>query len=274
MQDDQEIPSFDDQFPDLNRFIFKLVDDYHAGKIKSWDDLAEKVDEFFTPQRMDEMERCVPHWRKMASYANGRTLVHVMGVFLGMFQMPEFQRMPETQQQMMKWVILLHDLEKELRDGKRDHCHAFRSAVTAARLLPTFGFGMTLSYGTILDGWSHFTASAATRLEGSSEKYQDNSKLPEIISGIESMFGSHTPATLIIKTVLFHLSVNMNLWPPPTPLSNEEAQRFIDRDLLPLLELMNLADGQGWSMFEPSARDRLRADTLGVFEKLEKLIAA
>jgi hypothetical protein len=36
---------------------------------------------------------------------------------------------------------------------------------------------------------------------------------------------------------------------------------------------MNLGDGEGWSMFEPSARDQLRADTLHVFEKLEKLIA-
>lgn len=273
MQANQEIPSFDDRFPDLNQFILKIVDSYNAGKIKSWDDLGEKVDEFFTPQRTAEMERCVPHWHKMASYATGRTLVHVMCVFLGMFQMPEFQLMSEIQQQMMKWVILLHDLEKEVPDSKRDHCHAFRSAVTAARLLPTFGFVTTPDYGIILDPWSEFTASATTHLEGSSEKYQDNSKIPEIINGIEGMFGIHTPATLIIKTVLFHLSVNMDLWPPPTPLSDEETQCYFDRDLLPLLEVMNLGDGEGWSMFEPSARDQLRADTLHVFEKLEKLIA-
>ena len=273
MRNDQEIPSFDDQFSDLNQFILKLVDSYNAGKIKSWDNLQEKVDEFFTPQRMDEMERCVPHWYKMASYANGRTLVHVICVFLGMFRMPEFCNMSKSQQQMMKWVILLHDLEKEIRDGKRDHCHAFRSAVMAAKLLPTFGFETTPAYATILDPWSEFTRSATTHLEDSLEKYQDNSKIPEIINGIHRMFGSYTPTALIIKTILFHLSVNMNLWPPPTPLSDQEARRYFDNDLLPLLKVMNLGDGEGWSMFEPSARYQLREDTLDVFEKLERLIA-
>ncbi len=274
MDSEKEIPSFDKQFPDLNQFILKLVDSYHAGKIKSWNDLEEKVHQFFTPQRINEMEDCVPHWRKMASYANGRTLVHVMCAFLGMFQMPEFQSMSGCQQQMMKWIILLHDLEKESSYDRRDHCHAFRSAITTARLLPTFGFEPTPDYKTILDPWSEFTSSAMTHLEGSLEDYQDNSKIPEIISGIETMFGNQTPGSLIIKAILFHLSVNMNLWPPPMPLSDEEAQRYFDKDLLPLLEVMNLADGEGWSIFEPSSRDQLRADTLNVFEKLERLIAS
>lgn len=273
MQHYQEIPSFDDQFSDLRLFLLNLVDSYNMGKINTWNNLETSVNEFFTPEWIDEMDQRVPGWRKMASYANGRTLVHVMCVYLGTFQMPEFQCMAERQQQMMKWVILLHDLEKEITDGKRDHCHAFRSAVMAAKLLPTFGFETTPAYATILDPWSEFTRSATTHLEDSLEKYQDNSKIPEIINGIHRMFGSYTPAALIIKTILFHLSVNMNLWPPPTPLSDQEARRYFDNDLLPLLKVINLGDGEGWSMFEPSARYQLRADTLEVFEKLERLIA-
>ena len=39
----QALPSFDDCFPDLNRFVLELVRAYEAGKIKSWADLDERV---------------------------------------------------------------------------------------------------------------------------------------------------------------------------------------------------------------------------------------
>jgi hypothetical protein len=211
---DEEFPRFDEQFTDLNRFIIQLVDLYNAGKINSWEDLAANVDEFFTPQRMDEMEVLVPHWCKMASYANRRTLVHVMCVFMGMFRMAEFTRLSSGQQQIMKWVILFHDVEKEIPDGRRDHAHAFRSAVGAARALPAFGFPVTQEYESVINGWDQFTRSALTRHEKSGEIIQDNQKLPNVLDGIDQMFGRNAPAALIIKTVLFHLSVDMNLWPP------------------------------------------------------------
>ncbi len=272
MKNNREIPSFDEQFPDLNEFILKLVDGYNAGKINSWDDLQKLVNAFFTSARMEQMESILPGWQKMASYADRVTLVHVLCVFLGLYMMPEFLSMTPYQQGLMKWVVLLHDLEKEVKNGKRDHVHAFRSAVTAAKLLPKFGFVTTLEYQTILDLWGEFTRSATTQLDGSSNEVQDNHKIPEILSGIENMFGHNTPPALILKTVLFHLSVNMNQWPPPNPLTADETQRYFDRDILPLLRVMNLGDGEGWAMFEPETRKSQRLDTIHVFDELENLI--
>ena len=136
-------PNFDTRLPFLNQFIRELVDDYHAGKINSWDALDEKVKTFFTAERMGETDALVPGWKKMASYSDGVTLTHVMCVFMGLYMMPEFLSMTNEQQGIMKWVILFHDVEKEHQRGKRDHLHAFRSSVGAARTLPKLGFPVT-----------------------------------------------------------------------------------------------------------------------------------
>jgi hypothetical protein len=130
----QITPSFDENLSSLNQFILELVAEYHAGKINLWDELDEKVKTFFSTERMNEMEILVPGWKKMASYVEGVTLTHVMCVFLGMYIEPKYLRLTREQQEEMKWVILFHDVEKQPQAGKRDHAHAFRSAVGAARL--------------------------------------------------------------------------------------------------------------------------------------------
>jgi len=269
----QKFPGFDEQFEELDQFIIELVQQHHAGKIKSWDDLADRVHSFFTDQRMNEMESRVPHWCKMAAYADGLTLVHVMCVFMGLYSMPEFLSLTHQQQQLMKWVILFHDVEKEPRKGKRDHGHAFRSTVGAARTLPKLRFPVTQEYESIIDEWDEFTRAALTVREDTEEVIQDNQKLPNILNGIERMFGHNTPATLILKTILFHLSVDMNFWPPPSPLTKTEVKMYIDTGLLPLLRVMNLGDNDGWNLFQPDLREQGRVDTLQVFEQIEKLIS-
>ena len=273
MNKTQGFPSFDDHLQDLNQFVHELAGLYKEGKIKSWDDLEEKVDAFFTPEMMDRTEAVVPHWRKMASYAEGLTLTHVMCVFMGLYMMPEFLSMTQEAQQIMKWVILFHDVEKELQKGKRDHPHAFRSAVGAARTLPKLGFPVTSEYHSLIDEWDAFTRSAITKLEGASDDVQDNRKLPIILDGIERMFGRNTSTALIIKTILFHLSVNMSDWPPPNPISDEEIIRYFDIELIPLLKVMNLGDGDGWTIFEPSVGEHGRLEIIEVFEKVALLIA-
>lgn len=264
---------FDEQFPKLHQFILELADQHAAGQINSWDDLAIRVHTFFTDKQVDGMESLVPHWRKMSSYANGLTLVHVVCVFMGLYRMPEFLQMSPRQQQIMKWVILLHDVEKELPDGKRDHGHAFRSTVGAARTLPRLGFATTPEYKAVLDEWDAFTRSALTLREDTMEVIQDNHKLPQIVDGIERMFGDGTATSLILKTILFHLSVDMNFWPPPSPLTTEQVKLYVDSDLLPLLRIMTLGDNDGWNMFEPDFREQGRMDTLQVFEQMKTLIS-
>ncbi|HET9588636.1 MAG TPA: hypothetical protein VFO91_07590 [Anaerolineales bacterium] len=268
----EALPHFDVHFADLDQYIRELVEAYKTGKIRSWDDLAERVNAYFTPERMEDMEARASGWRKMASYREGMTLVHVMCVFLGLYMMPEFLSMTREQQQIMKWVILFHDIEKEPQEGKRDHAHAFRSAVAAARILPKLGFPVTVEYDSLIDGWAEYTRAAITKAEGSPHTIQDNRRLPEILDGIEKMFEPNSPAALIIKTILFHLSsIDMLAWPAPSPLTEEEVSRYFNADLVLLLRAMNLGDSEGWNMFNAS-REPLRQETLRAFEKVEQLI--
>jgi len=270
---DLKFPSFDREFKELNKFLLNLVEEYRRGKIKSWDDLDERVKNFFTPERMDIIEAKAPGWDKMASYSEGVTLTHVTCVFLGMFMLPEFDRLSAEQQQVAKWIVLFHDIEKVHIRGKRDSTHASRSAVNAAQSLPKIGFPVTAIYQILIHKWSEITNSAfITKEDEAEDQIPDNSKLPEIISGIDNMFGEHTSAALIVKVVLLHYSINVvTEWPQPAPFTDNEIIKFIDPELLPLLKVMMLADNEGWTMFYPE-RKQQRKETLETFEKMEKLI--
>jgi hypothetical protein len=272
MNTDQRTPSFNQRFPELHHFILRLVAEYQDAAITSWEDLESRVTDFFTPDRMEQMESVLPHWRKMASYREGVTLTHVMCVFLGLYMLPEYQSLTTVQQNLMQWAILLHDVEKEAKKGQRDTFHAFRSAVTAAQRLPAFGFQTTGEYEVQIAPWSELVLSACIRNEDTPEPIQDNRRYPEILAGIDQMFGNRSAAAAIVKTVLFHMSVTVvREWPQAAPLTIEEMTRYVDGDRLPLLKAMMLADNEGWSMFCPD-RDTQRTDTLEAFGELEKLI--
>ena len=276
MNTNRSFPAFDTCFPELNEFILELVKEFERGNIKTWEDLKGKVDACFTPEALERMDSRVPGWKKMASYSEAVTLVHVICVFLGLYMLPEFKSLPEDQQQLAKWIVLFHDVEKEMTTGagEKDKTHAFRGAVATARQLPYFGFVSTPEYGDFISPWSVLTRSAVRTSEKLNAPIQDNQQLPGILTGIERMFGHNTPAALIVKTVLLHMSVNVvRDWPQAAPLDKEELRRHIDRSLLPLLKVMMLADNEGWSMFYPNARAEQRQDTLEAFEEVDKLLA-
>jgi hypothetical protein len=274
MNASEEFPSFDVLLPDLNKSILELIKDYRAGKINSWEELEERVNAFFTPERMAEVESIVPGWRKMASSSNGVTLVHVMCVFLGLVMLPEFQNLSPEQQQLAKWIVLFHDVEKAHVRGKKDLTHAFRSAVLTAGRLKTLGFITTEEHESLLDSWSELTASAVTKLDESSDYIQDNQKLPGIVEGIGRMFGENTPATLITEGVLLHMSIDVvEDYLQAAPLTDEEINRYVNTDLVPLLKVMMLADNEGWVMFYPEDRLKQRNQTLKVFENVERRIS-
>jgi len=269
-----DLPLFDEHFPFLNQFILEMVQEYHAGKMNSWDELEQRVNQFFTQEMMDMMEAKAPGWKKMASYSGGITVAHVTCVFLGMFMLPEFQALSAEQQQIAKWVILFHDIDKFHMRGIKDTMHAFKSAVIAANTLPILGFPIESRYHELIDSWSTYTRQAFIPTNVDASPKPDNQKLPEIFSGINQLFGENTPAALIIQTILLHISLDVDEnYPTPAPLTEDEIQRFISPILLPLLKVMMLSDNEGWSLFYPEDRDRQYKDTLAAFQELEKIIA-
>jgi hypothetical protein len=151
--------------------------------------------------------------------------------------------------------------------------HAFNSAVVTANRLPGLGFSSTEMYPALIRSWSEYTTQALISGEGDASPTPDNRKLSDIIQGIDQLFGKDTPAALIVKTVLLHISLHVDdQYPTPAPLTLEEAQLYINSHLFPLLRVMMLSDNEGWSMFDPETRARQRRDTLAAFEKVGKLI--
>ena len=276
MENKQGYPEFEHQFNDLNYFILTLVDRYKAGELNSWEQLETQVNDFFTSPRMDDMETRVPGWEKMASFSGGITLVHVMCVFLGMYMLPEFQSLNAHQQDLMKWVILFHDIDKFHIRGKKDTLHAFRSAVVAANRLPQLGFPCTEEYSRAIQPWSEFTLQAFIEGRDDSAPTPDNRELSKILQGIDSLFGEGSSAALIVKVVLLHISLHVDdQYPTPAPLTIEEARRYIHPDLFPLMRVMMLSDNEGWSLFtsDPNRRKQQRDDTLAAFEEVQKFLS-
>jgi len=264
-------PSFDEQLPFLNQFILELVAEYHAGKLNSWDELDEKVKTFFTPGCMEQMESLLPGWQKMASYSEGITVTHVMCVFLGVFMLSEFQALTPEQQQIEKWIVLFHDLDKFHIRGKKDTMHAFRSGALTAKELPVFGFSVTEKYTELIDAWYELTLNAY--FDGDAAPKPDNGKLPEILSGIDQLFGDDSPAALITKTALLHISLDVDpQYPTPAPFTEKDIRSFISPTLFPLLKVMMLGDSDGWVLFDPEDREIKYKTAVAAFQEIERLL--
>ena len=253
-------------------FALSLTRDYQSGELSSWQALTQRVDAFFSPAMLDQVENVAPGWPEMAARGKGLTQVHVMCAFIGLLTCPEFKRASRAQQELAKWVVLFHDIAKQVEPGKPDRIHAFRSATTAAVALPIIGFEVTTNHASHCEEWCALVRAANIQLGDRHTAYpiQDNGQLPRIIEGIGQMFGHGSPAALIIKTVLLHHSITMlEQYPVAAPLTEYETGHYLDRDLLTLLKLMSLADSDGWELFLPTTRERYRQLTLAVFDKLE-----
>lgn len=132
--------------------------------------------------------------------------------------------------------MLYHDLGKQVIAGQRDALHALRSA-TIAGCLP------------------------------------DNRTLPEILQGIDHLFGAGSHAALIVQAVLLHQSLNVvPEWPNPASLTEAELPLCIRPALLPLLEAMMLVDSDAWQLFDPISKAKFRQSTLAVFANVRRRV--
>src|SRR5262249_2525110 len=188
--------------------------------------MPTRAQSFFTPARMDQVEALPPGWRAMCSQVGEATLTHVSAVLTALLLSPEYRRATADQQAFMEWIVLFHDVTKRVEPGRRDHTHSFRSAASAARALPAPGFAATADYPGLIEDWVALTESAVTRPDGRMADIQDNSKLPEIIAGIDRMFGRDSPAALVVQAVLLHMSITVvEDWPQAAPLTESEVDR-------------------------------------------------
>jgi hypothetical protein len=268
------IPRLEDRLPDLLEFARTLARQIEAGEVQDGDTLAARIRVFYTPEQLVAIEAVAPGWQEMAAYADGTTLHHVTQVLIALQLLPEYRQASRYLQALMEWSVLYHDLGKQVIAGQRDALHAFRSGTMAARTLPRLGFPTSKAYPVTLEPWSRFVVGAAVATPDGKGSMQDNRALPEILRGIDQLFGVGSAAALIVQAALLHQSLNVvPEWPNPGSLTEAQVPACIRPDLVPLLEGLMLADSDAWQLFEPEKKAKFRASTLAVFATVRQAVA-
>ncbi len=268
------IPRLEEQLPDLLGFVRTLARQIEAGEVHDGDTLAARIREFYTEEQATALEHVAPSWKEMAAYAAGTTLHHVTQVLIALQLLPEYRQASRDLQSLMEWSVPYHDLGKQVIAGQRDALHAFRSATLAARTLPRLGFVASADYPATLEPWSRLVLGACVATPDGKGSMQDNRALPEILRGINQLFGAGSAAALVVQAALLHQSLNVvPEWPNPGSLAEAQIPACIGPDLIPLLEGLMLADSDAWQLFEPDKKAKFRESTLAVFAAVRQAVA-
>jgi hypothetical protein len=269
------IPRAADHLPELFQFVRALARQIEAGELQDGEHLAVRCRDFYTADRMAAIETVAPGWREMASQANGATLEHITEALIALQLLPEYRQATRDLQAQLEWTVLYHDLGKQVIAGQRDALHAFRSATMAARMLPALGFPVAADYAATLEPWTRLVLGASVAAPDGKGLLPDNRLLPEILRGVEQLFGADSAATLIVQAALLHQSLNVvPEWPNPGSVAESELARCIRPALLPLLEAMMLVDSDAWQLFRPDDKVKFRASTLAVFATVRAQLPA
>ncbi len=269
------IPQLREHLPDLFEFVRTLAAQIESGELQDAGELAARVHDFYTADRMAVIEIAAPGWREMAGYADGATRKHITEALIALQLLPEYRRAPNQLQPLMEWSVLYHDLGKQVIGGQRDSMHAYRSAAMAARTLPAVGFPASAAYPAAIDPWTRLVLGASVAAADGKGPLPDKRALPEILHGSEQLFGTGSGAALIVQAVLLHQSLDVvPEWPNPGSLAKAEVPLCIGPTLLPLLEAMMLVDSDAWQLLDPASKARFRKSTLEVFTTVRGLVGA
>lgn len=264
-------PKLQDRLPELAAFIRRLADAHKGGALTSWSQFTSAAGEFYTPAMMAKIETVAPGWGKMASFREGQTLFHVTGVVTALLLLPEYQNATPEQQTIMEWTALFHDIAKEPQPPHHDFIHGFRGGAVTGKALASVGFPATAAYAAGIDDWYTLTYNATIFDSMYNEDIQDNDQLSDIIAGIERFYGVDTPAALVIKGVLLHVSLPVDPdYPTLAPLSKREIERYINAAFFPIIVAMMLADDGGWNLFDREKTASQRVKVLGYFDKIQQ----
>lgn len=269
------IPSMEDLLPELSGFVRTLARQIDAGELQDGDALLVRLRDFYTADRMRAIETVAPGWQEMAAYADRATLHHITQALIALQLLPEYRQASSQQQSLAEWIVLYHDLGKQVIGGQRDALHAFRSAAMAARTLPQVGFPTSDAYAARLGPWMQLVLGASVAAPDGKGMIPDNRALPQILQGLDQLFGAGSAASLIVRGVLLHQSLDVvPEWPGPCSLSDAEVPLCIRPTLLPLLETMMLVDSDAWQLFDPANKAKFRQSTLAVFARVRQQVGA
>src|SRR5262245_65936593 len=112
------LSSVAETLPEVWLFLEKLSASVKAGTIRSKEQLIERCQEFYTAERMAEIEAVVPDWKHMASFEHGKTLWHINVTMVALLQLDEYRCMLTSQQTVQQWVVVLDVVVMDTMGGR------------------------------------------------------------------------------------------------------------------------------------------------------------
>ena len=244
-----------------------------AGKFSNWEPLIQQINLLLDEGFIEDMDKVIPGWRKIATLHDGQTALHTLLVFSLCLNLPEYTLADEQTCLEIEWASVLHDLDKNL--ARRDTAHPFRSAAVVARIMPELGFELLPNINeTDLETWSK-TVMSAQRSDGE-RMIHDHSSLKEIIEGIYKCWGRDSSATRILKAVLLHQSLpTVKEWSNAVLLTDEELSYALTLNDMKVLGALMVADSDSWNVFaevRTSFLYELRASNADTRSRIQNMV--
>lgn len=259
--------AFRTALPDVAALLDNLSRDIARSRITTQEDFDAACRRSWTPARMADVDDLIPRWSEMASYADGKTLCHVTAALLALYRLDEYRAAGGHLRTLMEWTVVLHDIAKQPAHGRRDHRHAFRSAVVALETLPRLGFEPKAAFAAKAESWRAMVLQAHLRDPASGEVVQDNAFLPPLVAGAHEMLESD--GARIVTAIALHLAITVvGDWPSLAPLDAEQEQALVTPEIAELLQPLMLADNGGWNLLDPATLRSMYAETRAVFARI------
>jgi len=265
----KNIPVLSETIPILWDAASALQSELSAGYYKEWAFLYRRL-EFLTDKKwIKVIERTLPGWEKIAIQNEGLTAKHTVVVLACCLNLPEYKSATPQARREIEWAAVFHDLDKDILYGRGDGAHGVRSAGIAAQRLVDLGCEFQL--GGNFGNWLETVQSAQKQVDG--KWVNDFTRLPVIWTGLHYFFGFDTPASRIIKAVMFHQALpTLDDWPNPVILSEVEIRTYLTLPDMDVLGPLMLGDSDAWNVCEPMRNDYMK-ELRGNIEKVRNVIA-
>jgi HD-GYP domain-containing protein (c-di-GMP phosphodiesterase class II) len=121
-----------EKLPDFWNLSKKTAFALRAGKFSDWTLLLQQIKPLLDESFIEDIDKVISGWRKIATLHDGQTALHTLLVFSLCLILPEYTLADEQTCMEIEWAAVLHDLDKNL--ARSDTAHPFRSAAVVARI--------------------------------------------------------------------------------------------------------------------------------------------
>ena len=209
------------------------------------------------------------YWEDLKQQNSGFVAVHSLLVLWQAMKDPLYKELSKSDQNIIKWATLLHDLRKlskPMIEGK-DHVHPFKSGNSVLEVFKSLNF-FPFTPGsdkemTFIQA-SRLISESVQPLNQDAEKgvplctqVHSHHNLVEIFYYLwdEGLCPRDSFFDLVFRCVLFHQSLDgLKKYEPEVSLTSKEQARFCDPHFFDLIKIVMIADSGSYCIFSSEAQ--------------------